>query len=564
MTAPATRTIPAIACWLALAAPVLAQQDVFDKVPLRVAAVRPGGTVTVDRGARDLVQAGDKVVLLPRNGAVVHGTVTDVSARSAEVELVNRNDRVAPGVKGEVLVPRARRRRPEPVSPPEPETGPEPAPEARPPGKPAEPRTPAAADDWRPGMPLLAGSRPLRPAERARRTTGRVYLAADGTHTLSTFDNSFLRLGTDFEVENPAGHGGTLRLHTEFSYLTETTEQTDPDLRIYDLSYSIGGTRYDPTHWQLGRFLPRDMPEFGLLDGVGWGHRTESGHRFGASLGFLPELDEDLESGSDLALSFWYLWPDTLAERLTWGIGYQKSWHNLRADRDLVVGKVRYLPVEGWDAAATTWIDVYHGSDTKGDGPELTRVRAHAARRFDNGAGLAFAYDHEEYPDQRRTELTQTIAPATLLDAHHDRLSLHAYVDDDAGTRWFTRLSGFTDESRTGGTAEVGVEVDGLLQSGARTGLAGFTVHGRTSTLVGGRVDHGGELLGGRLDLLGEVAFVHHEGFPDSGDDLLQYRLAGYWSADLGRQWSITGYGDGTLWDRELSFALGFYLQRIF
>ncbi|MCA8948739.1 MAG: hypothetical protein KDE27_04510 [Planctomycetes bacterium] len=553
---------------LALAGPALAQDGVFEKVALRVAAVRPNGEVTIDRGVRDLVRAGDKVVLLPRDGGVIHGTVTAVEARTAIVELLDHNATVLPGVRGEVLVPRARRAAqrvtPAETPTPVPDEPPGDVPAGESPSATDEPRRAPNDDGWRTGMPLLAGSRPLRPSERAARITGRAYTTADLTHTLDTFTHSFARLGTDFEVENPSGHGGTLRVHTELSYLTETNQQTGADLRFYEVSYAHGGTRYEPMRWQVGRFLQNDMPEFGILDGGEWGYRLEDGQRFGASFGFLPELDEDMTTGKDLQLAAWWLWPDTIAERLTVGLGYQKTWHNLSPDRDLVVAKVRYLPLDGWDLAATTWVDVYYGGDQKGDGIGLTRARAHASRRWDDGSGLEFVYDHEEYVDQRRQELPQRIAPATLLDAHQDRLQMHAYLETDGGSRWFTRVTGWSDEENTGGTAELGVLADDLLLKGARSGVAGFLVQGPSSSLLGARIDHGGKLAGGRLDAIAEVALVHHDGFPSDSDDLIQYRLAGYWSTDVGSNWYLITYGDGTLWDKEFSFAAGLYLQRTF
>lgn len=568
LTLLAMLTIPAVA--------VRAQQPVFEKLEIRVTAAPTAGIVTIDRGERDRVAAGDKVVLLPRNGDILHGTVTKVGSRSATVELVDRSAQLRRGVRGEVLVPRQRRRPganapvpvpegPKATKPKQPATGAEAGQPTTNPTRrrPRQGRTPRE-DGWRPGMPLLAGSRPLEPRERASRTTGRIYTAGDLRRTLDSFDQSFARLGTDFEVENPVGYGGTLRVHAEFTYLTETTGNTDPDLRVFELAYEIGGTRYDPMRWQFGRLLPRDMPEFGLLDGVEWGYRFADGHRIGASFGALPELDEDLDTGADMQLAAWYLWPDTIAERLTFGVGYQKTWHHLRADRDLVVGKVRYLPSDGWDIAATTWVDFYYGSDTKRDGPELTRARAHATRRWDGGSGLEFTYDHEEYPDQRRTEFLQTIQPATLLDAHQDRFGAHAFTTSSSGTRWFARGTAWTDQDRTGATAEAGLLADDLLVNDMRSGLAGFLVHGAHSTLLGGRIDHGGQAFDGRLDALLEIAFVHHEGFPDNADDLIQYRLAGHWSRNVGERWNLLCYGDATLWDTELSLGLGFYLQRTF
>jgi len=543
-------------CWVAALATTLtatagiAQGNVFEHVALRVSSVRPDGAVVVDRGRRDQVQLGDRVIFAPRNGQVVHGSVTSVEERTALVELVDRRVALAVGTKGEVMVPRARLEAAAPAP-------------ANPTGEPTQ--RPAGDDDWRPGMPLLGSTRPPRPAERRATLTGRAFAAVDLVRTLDSFSQSFLRTGGDVEIENAEGAGGTFRFAGEFDLLTETTGNSGADLRVYDLSYVHGGNRFEPMRWQVGRFLQHDMPEFGILDGAEVGYRLENGDRFGGSFGFLPELDEDMESGNDLQLAGWYLGTTDLSERLTWGLGAQKSWHHLDADRDLLVAKVRYLPEDGWDLATTVWIDLYTGQDTgKGSGLGLTRANGFATRRWDGAGGLEFNYDHEEYPETLRHELPQMVQPQALLDAHQDRLSGHAFWNASASTIWHLRATGWIDEERTGGSVEVGCDVIGLLADRARTGITGFDVQGLTNSLVGLRIDHGGTFSFGRLDLLYELGFVHHEGFQDDRDDLLQHRLGALCTSNLGARWDLTFHADGTLWDDELSFGVGFYLQRTF
>ncbi|HEX5051651.1 MAG TPA: hypothetical protein VFZ65_07770 [Planctomycetota bacterium] len=529
---------------------VVAQEDVFEQLPLRVSSLRPDGSLVVDRGRRDLVEVGDRVVLSPRNGPVVQGAVVEVDDRTALVEIVDRTAVLPIGTKGHVLLPRTRTaQRPAEVTEPT-ET----------------PPPPPADEEWRPGMPLLGHTRPPRPNERPRAAVnGRTYTSANLVRTLDSWTHSFLISGMDVEVANPNGDGGVLRFHGEFDWMTETSERTGTDIRLYDVSYEHGGTRFEPVHWQIGRFLPRDMPEFGLLDGAQIGLRREGGDRIGCSVGYLPELDEDLESLADLQVAAWYIWTSGVGERVTWGIGYQKSWHRLEADRDLVVVKTRFLPLDDWDLSATVWIDFYGGNDNlKNDPFEISRANAFVTRRWKGSGGLEFAYDHESYPDLLRRELPQTIQPATLATAHQDRLSAYAYTLSAENTRWYTRLTGWTDEQDDGFTGEFGVEAPGLLQKGARTGIAVYDVQGLGKSVAGVRLDHGGEFSYGRLDLLYELGYVHQDGFPSNRDDLLQHRLGILVGPDLGASWACSIYADGTLYDKELSFGLGIYLQRHF
>ncbi len=535
----------------------IAQDDSFEQLSLRISTLRPNGAFVIDRGQNDLVQVGDRVVLTPRNGAAVPGTVIEVGERTSVVEVVDRSAVLPIGTKGHVLVPRARRA----VKPVETPTVPPPNAEPPPPRKDA-----GEEEEWKPGMPLLGTTRAPRPEERKRTMTGRVYIAADVVRTLDSWSHSYLDTGLDFEVDNPRGNdGGTLFFHGAFNWSTEAaSERSGTDIRLYEVGYEHGGTRFTPLHWQVGRFLPREMPEFGLLDGGAIGYRREGGDRVGASFGWLPELDEDLESFGDMQVAAWYVWNADITERVSWGLGYQKTWHRFDQDRDLVVVKWRYLPAEGWTFASTVWIDFYTGRDELKDRDiGLTRGNAFVSRRWQGSGGIDLSWDHEEYPDILRRELPQTLTPITLADAHQDRLSFHAFTTTGS-VRWFTRLTGWTDEERDGGAVEVGFEVDDMLGKGARTVIAGFDVQGLTNDVLGARIEQGATYGWGRLDLLGEVGFVHHQGFPDNRDDLLQYRFGAIATTDLGSGWDGIFHADVTLWDDDSSFAVGVYLQRHF
>lgn len=538
------RTLPMAALFVASA---IAQDDGVEKLSLRMATMRPDGAIVVDRGSRDGVQAGDLVEFQPRSGAPVQGTVRSVEERTAVVEVLDRSAVLPIGTKGFVAVPRSRRAA-KPVEVPLPP-------------KPLPPK-PKSEDEWEPGMPLLGTTRPPKPEERPRTITGRVYASTNVVRTQNSWSHSFLNTGLDFEVENPNGDGGIVKFHGDFNWSTEAaSERSGTDIRLYEVSYEDGGTRFEPLHYQLGRFLVRDMPEFGLLDGVAVGYRRESGSRFGASFGWLPELDEDLETFGDLQLAAWYVWNADIGERVTWGLGYQKSWHHFDQDRDLVVLKARYLPVEGWLTSAAVWVDIYgNRDDVKERDLGLTRANAFAARRWKDEGGLEFAYDHEEYPDILRRELPQTLQPITLADAHNDRLTMHAFVFSGSA-RWFTRLTGWIDEERQGGAVEVGAE---WSDKGSRFALAAFDAQGLTSDLFGFRIEKGGTYGWGRLDVLYELGFVHHQSFPDNRDDLLQHRLGALATTDLGKGWDGIFNADATFWDDEFSFGVGLYLQRHF
>lgn len=550
-----TRALQLLVCWL-FAGALAAQGGALQQVRLRVAAIRGPGQVIVDRGARDQVQVDDRVVLEPRGGQVQTGRVLQVEDRTSLVQLMDPKANVPAGTRGHVLIPTTRLRPVEQPADPQEPGGDEPQ---------EQPAEQGGEGEWRPGMPLLGRHRAPRPEERESRMHGRVYGSGNLVRTLDSFSQSFLTAGVDTDINNIAGKGGTLRFHGEFNQSTEFSGNAGSDLRIYDLSYEHGGNRFDAMRWQIGRFLQRDVPEFGLLDGVEVGYRTEGGDRFGASVGYLPELDDDLESFADFALAAWYVWNQDIAERVTYAIAYQRTWHRFDNDRDLVLLKARFLPENGWNVSSTIWVDIYDGNDTlKDESFEVTRANVFASRREAGTGGVELFYDHEEYPELLRQENQQTLLPQTLIGAHVDRVSARLWVDSSETTEWFTRLTGWSDEEGEGGAGELGVTWRERVGGGSRTGIALFHIQALTSNLTGVRVEHGNDYEFGRLDLLYELGFAHFNSRPSDQNELLQHRIGALVTTDLGGGWDATFNADTTIWDEEISYGVGIYLQRIF
>ena len=88
-----------------------------------------------------------------------------------------------------------------------------------------------------------------------------------------------------------------LHFDGEVDWLTEQNDESGLDLLVRRLSYAWGGTRFTAQRWEGGRFLQHGMPEFGVLDGIEWTRRRENGHRYGVSVGFLPEPDDGTDPG---------------------------------------------------------------------------------------------------------------------------------------------------------------------------------------------------------------------------------------------------------------------------
>lgn len=548
--------------------PAAAQEDgAFERVPLRVTSNAGGsGAVAVDRGEADGMKVGDLVLLQPREGGDYWGTVTRMDERAAVIEMHNKNYVPAPGVRGVLLVPRTRLAGLEDEA----EAG---AGAAAGEGGATEPHPPWRRQDdvWSPGEPLLARVKPLRPEERSLLVTGRVYAGLDfDWATESEASDSLSRVGTDLTADNLFDLGGRLRFSGEFNYRTEDDpdegDDSDTDFRLNRLSYAFGGDRFSDMRWEIGRFLQCGMAEFGYLDGLEWGHRTSGGDRFGASVGFMPEPDADFETGDDFQFAAYYLWASDESERLTIGGGYQKSFHDGAADRDLVVAKLRYVPLDGWDVFGAAWVDFYGSGDHAKDAAvELTQAVLSATRQFEGGDGLDLTYRHIAFPDIEREEFTP-VTEEELADNRLDRISLGGWTWAARDRRLYGEAGVWNDndEVGTGGDLEAGLEFRDVIMDYGRADVTAFATRGDYEALVGARVSFGRATPSGSWDVAYEITGRREDGFSNDRDDIVQHRVR--FGVNLYEVFGCTlsFYGQMNFFDDEAAISSGFYLQRTF
>ncbi|MEM7200612.1 MAG: hypothetical protein AAF628_10125 [Planctomycetota bacterium] len=567
------RYIAIISLCLAATSPALAQQQGIENVEFRVTQNRPGAIAVIDRGQRDGIEVGDLVHLYPRGGGMYRGSVSQVDERTAVVEFRDRRLVAAIGARGEVLVPRSRFAAPEPP-PTQPGRPPAQPPAEAPvrapvgePGQPAEhPPWQNQDDDYRTGQPLLAQVRPVRPEERAMRLSGRAYFIADLTYKSfdefsDTYSDTFFRIGTDFNLENPFGNGGILDFNTEVGYRTEVNEVAGFDALPRRLSYQWGGTRFAEDRWQVGRFLQSGMPELGILDGAEWTRRSPDGHRFGATLGFLPQLDDDFDSFKDFQAAGYYHWFADDSEQTGIGGAYQKSWHKGETDRDLILLKAHHLPATGWNAYSTVWVDYYYGPD-QDSGFEVTQAIASVGRRFASGNGIDLTFRRLRFPEVQRQGFRPI--PTEEPDVRYDRLGLSGWYFMTPKTRLSAHLSGYDDEDDQGGALETQVDVDDLVADGTRTSVTLFGNTSEFEAAAGGRVALASVQGSGAWDVFYELSNHHFVGFLDERDDLLLHRFGGGRSYYTDTGWSLSFRGESRVWDSDVSWTLGCHVQRSF
>lgn len=542
------------------AAPALsAQQSQAEReLSLRVSSVTPGGGAWIDRGARDGVNEGDRVLLLPRDAAPLEGHVMAVEAGRARVELLDRHAFAEPGMRGVVYLPASRARPDAPVAPPE---------------LPDHPPWENQDEDYVDGQPLLASVDALRPEQRPQRTSGRLYALLDVTRTgEDDRSSSFVRVGGDVLVDNPFGHGGALHADVELNQReVDVPDPGDEDEsrtkgRLDRLSYTWGGTRWDPVRRQVGRFVQHAMPEFGVLDGAEWSLRLDDGDLVSASAGFLPSSDRDQTSFDDLQLATSYTWTLDENGRAAASAGYQKTWHEGTPDRDLIVAKARLVPEQGWAWHGVAWIDRYTGSDdNEGAGFEASRVRASASRRDDDGDTVRVSYLHQERPELLADEFNPLTA-AAVADSHSDRLSWEGSQEPRRGLRLRAELGAWSDEEQSGGDAEVGAVLTDVIAADSRVEATLFASRGRFTKGAGGRLGYGwGDADGsGRWQVSYELFEQEFDDFDGDFGQLLQHWLRISRQMPVGEQWDLSMHLDARVWEQEHAWSAGAYLQRRF
>ena len=544
-------------------------------VSLRVRSVMGEGRAGIDKGRVDGLRAGDEVLLRTRSGERLRARVLDVAQRGAIVEALDVGLVFEPGMGGEVSVPLSRF---EVVgtelSPlPEGDAGAAPATETAPADDPAAPPPPSyknTDDEWRDGMPLLAGVRVPRPSERATRLNGRYWAAFDGIDSgESGRSDTFVRSGLDLVLENAFGRGERLHLDAEWNQRRTLRDDEDDleksEFRFERMSYAIGGTRFDRDRFEAGRFLQHGMPQFGVLDGVEWGRRERGANGFGVSLGFQPEPDPNYDSGHDFQIAGWYRWVSDPTELASAAVGYQKTWHNGAADRDLVVIDAHYLPADGWRFLGTAWIDIYtSGDEPKDSGPEVTQLIATASNDLDGAGSLSFVYSHLAYPLLDRNEFFPPLLEEQLADEGIHRLRADLLLNLQTRLRLLSRFGLWADEDDEGADGELGFELDGLVGPQSRFRASAYGTDGEFTTSLGFRAALGMDFDPARVDVSYDAANQRQVGFSSDSDDFRYQRLR------LSTGWrpranlSLSAYVDAVIREGTTGYAGGVFAQWTF
>ncbi|MCA9000738.1 MAG: hypothetical protein KDB61_02360 [Planctomycetes bacterium] len=534
----------------------------FERFPLRVSSKLPGREVEVDRGSGIRLQPGDTIVFETRDGVVLQGRVVKVLDRKSIVETVDVQTDIPLGTRGHALIPKARLRREETQEDVDPEG------EAMEPEVDHDPWT-RLEDDWTAKDPLLARIQPLRPEERDTRYGGRAYgIFEQRLDTQADRSELYMRTGTDLWMSNPFGRGGSLRLDMEvnrFNYdLPELGDDTGSNLRVDRFSYARGVNRYQPDRFDSGRFLVHAIPEQGLVDGVSASRRLPNGHSFGVSLGGLPEPNPRQDSGQDVGISAFYRWVADETERWTAAVALQKTWHNGSQDRDLIIAKTDWMPVNGWQMHANAWVDLYGSDDLgKGTGPELTRMYVSTRRDWSSKRGVHGAVSIQKYPSLLRDEFLLP-APDTVAREHVHRMSAGVWQQLDESRRLTLDGGVWEDDDDAGGDLDLGLDIEDFGLENGRLGVHLFQTRGEFSTHVGARVTVRQFLDQDQWSVLVETTKTVQDDFDPTADTFYQHRIRGTYQFQIDPDWQVSLFGEDTILEDDSSFLVGFQFDRSF
>lgn len=538
----------------------------FVRVEFEITALSGDG-LYLDQGREALLQPGDRVRVFPPTGPARSGRILSVARTSARASLEGGMEGIEIGLRGAVWIPRARLEESaaaratgaaEPTSATD-----EPAPTPR---VPEHPPWSAPPEEWTRAQPLLAPAHGQAPEERPRRLRAELFTALDLTRDGAGDEPRDLAantLGFSGRLENPFRHGGELRFDAElFARSSELGGESEQEtrFRLERASYAFGGVRGARDRGEVGRFLQSEFPELGFLDGGEYVHRTDGGHRLGASFGFQPLPDDTFTSGDDLAAALFYRYVSDEAQSLSLGGGYQKTWHDGVADRDLLVGELELHPGERTALFASTLVDLYtSGDELKSSGPEVTQLFLNATHRSEGGHGAGLFLSRLRFPELERDEF-DAVTAAEIADDVNDRYGADGWLALGEHTQVYGRADAWSDQDDSGSGLRARLTQRELFARGETLTLELFASEGKFSDTLGLRTSARWRLEHGALDLAWDATNFTQDAVDE---DLLQHALRGQYDLALGA-WYLALYVESRFGDDQDALSLGFLLQRSF
>ncbi len=523
--------------------------------PLRVTVASASGrSVFLDHGRGAGITPGLRIRLYPPGGTTLELVIADATTNSARVDIPDGVTLPPLGTVGELDLP-------EPVKPEsKPEKPKAAVPEHPPWTRKDEPRAP--------DQPLLAPaySKPSKdrpPAYHGRFFTQFQY-SADRSGDLGS-DYLLARLGARVYATNPFGQGGKLQFAGSIDRRSVSVEDgqnsSDDDLTIDRLSYAIGGEKYSSYRLEGGRFMSIFLPELGLVDGVEGAIQFEGGVRIGVGGGSYPGAFPDRETGDDLGVHVFADYQSDSDDHMAATLGFQKTWHEGAADRDVLIGRISLMPVKSVWLFGSAKVDINTpGDDVKSAGPHLTEAFAQARWSPDRTGGVSVSFSHFTYPDIQRNEF-QALPVELIQTGRVDRADLTAWYEIVKDLRLTGRANYWSDQRGDGYGGGLDADWDKALDLPASLHAGTFFTSGSYSDTMGFRV----EARPGTGDIRGLVGYEYLRYsavglIGGSDDDHVRHTVRGGLSVQYG-QWFYNLTADHYFGETEDAYSLGLYVE---
>ena len=512
-----------------------------------------GRSVFLSAGRDNGVTPGDLVSIQLASGGRIEAIVQDVSATNARLEIPDGVELPQVNDRGEITITLADDK-PEQPTPTQREEAPE--------HPPWERREAERSKD----QPLLAPAFSIAPEDRPTEIHGRVFSQLRFTSdTGGGRDNDFTfsRVGTSMRVTNPFKFGGELRFSGDLSYRGAdllNRSESDGDLRIDRLSYTVGGHEHSPYRLQIGRFYSQSVPEIGLIDGAEAAIQLKDGWRLGSGLGFYPVPFPERDTGEDYGVHFFADYQSDAEHAFSSTFAYQQTWHDGEADRNLFIGRFNVRPTESLWISGVTLIDLYGSGDSvKSEDFGITELLLQARYTPTRKTGLSATYVHTTWPELLRREFA--LLPDELIrDGVVDRLNTSAWVRLNKNLRLTGRANAWGDQNNSGYGGEVSADWSDVWRPTSSIHSAVYFNDNDLNTGLGLRL-RGRERLGIFSVSAGYDLFQYTtKGLIGGNESFTRHSLRADTSWSSG-PWSYTVSGTYSFGQFEDSYSVGLYMN---
>lgn len=527
-----------------------------DRVDAHVVSTA-GRSVYIDAGREAGVRAGQRAIVRLENGQSFELTVQDVSARGARLELGPTDPAIDQTARIEVI-----------VTPPEPsDTPPRGAPTENPDAAPARPvpehppwSSTVSGDT---NTPLLAPAFGLPPDKRPMEVRGRVYAFFDASRDLENdYDFAIARAGLWLEVRNPFNDGGRFLFAGEGDYRGTSVfggDRNDTSIRLDRLSYARGLDRDAPWRWEVGRYYSETLPEIELVDGGEAKLRLQNGWNLGAGAGFFPTQDDELQTGDDYGFYLFAEYEPATSGAISSVIGYQQTWHDGEADRNLLIGRINLRPSKQWWIYGTALVDIYGPSDTVKDSLGLTQLLTQATYTPNNKTGVGLTYTHTTWPELLREEYAN-LPDELLRDGRVDRVSVNAWRRVRESVRLSGRAHYWIDEDDSGYGGELALDWYDAVRKGSDAYAALYYDNGSFTDGLGLRLSLRQQFGNINASINYDLFMYTVDRIESADDSFARHSLRGDIGWSSGR-WSYNLDAAYTFGDNESSVSVGAFLE---